>query len=75
MTEFLHHPSPLASPSAQLLQVSAARLCLVYGGTNIVFAADYSQFEPVGQTTVYSGKDCSEFHQRVNAYIELDGTW
>ncbi len=46
-----------------------------YGGTNILFAGDYSQLEPIKCDTVYAGgKRHPEFHDVLNCYIELDGT-
>ena len=45
-----------------------------YGGINIVLAGDFSQMEPVRADTLYSER-VPEFHDSLNCFIELDGTW
>ena len=45
-----------------------------YGGMNIVFAGDFSQLEPVKKTPIYKlDREVPEFHDFLNALVELDG--
>jgi hypothetical protein len=45
-----------------------------YGGLSLVYAGDFSQLEPPGQSPLYhNGGRCLPFHDALNSYIELDG--
>ena len=46
-----------------------------YGGSNMVFAGDYSQLVPVNKECIYNCDEMAEFQGIINCFIELDGTW
>jgi hypothetical protein len=52
-----------------------------YGGTNVVFAGDYFQLEPVRVDPIYKGyvdlenNNCRLFMKYINCFIELKGRW
>lgn len=43
-----------------------------FGGLHVVFAGDFRQLDPVKGIPLYMS-NCSEFHEWVNCYIELEG--
>jgi PIF1-like helicase len=49
---------------------------LDYGGINIIFCGDFCQLEPVGNNKkpIYE-ENVHQFKDKINCYIELDGTW
>jgi hypothetical protein len=43
------------------------------GGINLVYTGDFSQLEPPRCVPIYNNNRCPEFHDTLNAFIELDG--
>jgi hypothetical protein len=56
------------------LQTLMRKQFQLYGGTNVVYAGDYSQLPPPKKARVYDSGLCPGFHLSLNCYIELDGT-
>jgi hypothetical protein len=43
------------------------------GGINLVYTGDFSQRKPPGRVPIYNIDRCPEFHDTLNAFIELNG--